>query len=55
MIGIAHEVYVPCNCGEEAEHCTMERYISDVRIAWAEIQQLRRRLEAASDQVEASA
>lgn len=41
---LAHEVVVPCNCGD-AEHCKLSLYVSDVRIAWAEIQRLYRRLE----------
>lgn len=27
----AHEVFVPCDCGD-AEHCLMELYVSDVRL-----------------------
>lgn len=28
----AHEVFTLCNCGD-IEHCRLERYVSDVRIA----------------------
>jgi hypothetical protein len=36
-----HEVTVPCDC-EDIEHCDMERYIADIRIAFAEIERLSR-------------
>lgn len=37
----AHEVTVPCTCDEDAEHCRMSLYVSDVRIAYAIVEQLR--------------
>lgn len=36
---MTHEVLVPCNCGD-IEHCRMELYVSDVRIAEARIREL---------------
>jgi hypothetical protein len=36
--GEAHEVCVMCRCESGADDCLMERYISDVRIAYAEVQ-----------------
>lgn len=36
-----HEVYVLCDCGD-VEHCAMERYVADIRIAFAEIDRLSR-------------
>jgi hypothetical protein len=36
---MTHEVYVLCNCDEEP--CRMERYVSDVRIAYAENEHLK--------------
>jgi len=38
-----HEVRVLCSC-EDIECCEIERYISDVRIAVAEIERLRVRI-----------
>jgi len=37
---LTHEVNVLCDCGN-IEQCEMEVYVSDVRIAYAEIQRLR--------------
>lgn len=45
---MTHEVVVLCNC-ESVECCRMEVYVSDVRIAWAEIRRLYRRLAEAKD------
>lgn len=36
---MTHEVYVLCNC-DDIECCRMERYVSDVRIAVAEVDRL---------------
>jgi hypothetical protein len=36
----SHEVSIMCLCGD-IENCRMERYIADVRIAYAEIEQLK--------------
>lgn len=36
---MTHEVSVLCDC-PDIEHCRMEVYISDVRIAYAEIERL---------------
>jgi hypothetical protein len=35
----AHEVCVPCDCGN-IEACRLELYVSDVRIAYAEMQHM---------------
>ena len=40
---MTHFVEVPCNCEEGVEHCRMNLYISDVRIAYASINATRRR------------
>lgn len=40
----AHEVCTPCDCGH-IERCTMERYIADVRVAYAQIVSLQAGLE----------
>lgn len=42
---MTHEVTVPCNC-EDIEHCVMERYVSDVRIAFDEIERFSKAVEA---------
>jgi hypothetical protein len=39
-----HFVELPCNCGNDPEQCTMVLYISDVRLAQAEIERLQREL-----------
>ena len=39
----AHEVFVLCDCGD-AEDCRLELYVSDVRLAYAEIERLEREL-----------
>jgi hypothetical protein len=36
---MTHEVHVLCNC-DDVENCIIERYVSDVRIAYKEIQRL---------------
>lgn len=41
MTAETHFVEVACNC-PDIEHCDMERYISDVRIAFDEIERLSR-------------
>jgi hypothetical protein len=47
----SHEVSVLCDCERGVEGCRMERYIADVRIAYAEIElleaTLRRRVPSA--------
>jgi len=37
----AHEVTVPCTCEEDPEHCRMNLYVADVRIAYAIVEGLR--------------
>ena len=40
--GTTHEVRVLCAC-PDIEHCDMERYVSDVRMLYRELEQERRR------------
>lgn len=41
--GMTHEVLVLCDC-EDVEQCRTEVYVSDVRIAYARIEELERLL-----------
>jgi hypothetical protein len=40
---VTHFVEVACDCEEGVEHCRMNLYVSDVRIAYASINATRRR------------
>jgi hypothetical protein len=43
-MGEVHEVAVHCDC-DDIERCVMELYVSDVRIAFDEIDRLSKQLE----------
>jgi hypothetical protein len=49
---MTHEVMVPCNC-ENISFCRMELYVSDVRVAAAEIVFLQAMLDAVLEQSDA--
>lgn len=50
MTSQPHEVSVLCAC-EDVEDCEMERYISDVRMAYAEIERLTAEMWARTKQI----
>jgi len=49
---VTHEVMVPCNC-DSISFCRMELYVSDVRVAAAEIAFLQAMLDAVLEQSDA--